>query len=48
MRFGEENQAYPIMVVGGGVAGIAAALDLGNLGQRVHLVEINHWLGGKA
>jgi heterodisulfide reductase subunit A len=47
MRFGEENQAYPIMVVGGGVAGIAAALDLGNLGQRVHLVEINHWLGGQ-
>ena len=47
MRFGEENQAHPILVVGGGVAGIAAALDLGNLGQRVHLIEEKHGLGGQ-
>ena len=47
MRFGEKIQEYPILVVGGGVAGITAALDLGNLGQRVHLIERKHRLGGQ-
>ncbi|BBO74712.1 hypothetical protein DSCW_21290 [Desulfosarcina widdelii] len=35
-----------ILVVGGGVAGISAALDLARAGRNVHLVERNGELGG--
>ncbi|MEM2319521.1 MAG: hydrogenase iron-sulfur subunit [Candidatus Bathyarchaeia archaeon] len=35
-----------ILVVGGGIAGITAALELGNLGFKVHLVEKSPTLGG--
>jgi len=35
-----------ILVVGGGVAGISAALDLARAGRSVHLVERNGELGG--
>jgi heterodisulfide reductase subunit A len=37
----------PILVVGAGVAGMQAALDLANLGLAVHLVERETHLGGK-
>ncbi len=37
----------PILVIGGGVAGITAALDLASAGQVVHLVEQNGHLGGQ-
>jgi len=36
-----------ILVVGGGVAGITASLDLADAGQSVHLVENNSHLGGQ-
>jgi len=36
------------LVVGGGVAGMVAALTLGNLGYEVHLVEKEAQLGGNA
>jgi len=36
------------MVVGGGPAGMAAALELADLGSQVHLVEASERLGGKA
>ncbi len=36
-----------IAVIGGGVAGISAALDLADSGYRVYLVERNSELGGK-
>jgi heterodisulfide reductase subunit A len=36
-----------ILVVGAGVAGMQAALDLANLGLSVHLVERDNHLGGK-
>ncbi|MBI4187972.1 MAG: FAD-dependent oxidoreductase, partial [Chloroflexi bacterium] len=36
-----------VMVVGGGVSGIQAALDLANTGFRVFLVEETPVLGGK-
>ena len=36
-----------VLVVGGGVAGITASLDLADAGQHVHLVENNHHLGGQ-
>jgi len=34
------------LVVGGGVAGLQAAIDLASAGYEVHLVEKNHFLGG--
>jgi heterodisulfide reductase subunit A len=35
------------LVIGGGVAGIQAALDLGDMGVKVHLVEIAPSIGGR-
>ena len=44
------NQAVPaigaVMVIGGGVAGVQAALDLSPLGYKVYLVEKSASLGG--
>jgi len=36
-----------VMVVGGGIAGIQAALDAANSGYYVYLVEKNSAVGGK-
>ncbi len=36
-----------VLVIGGGVAGIGAALDLAGCGHTVHLVEKGHILGGQ-
>ena len=36
-----------VMVVGGGISGIQAALDLANSGYYVHLVEKGPAIGGK-
>lgn len=35
-----------VLVVGGGLAGLSAALDLADSGSRVHLVECSPFLGG--
>ena len=35
-----------VMVVGGGIAGMQAALDLANAGYFVHLVEVQSAIGG--
>ena len=35
-----------VMVVGGGIAGMQAALDLGNSGYYVYLVEKSPVIGG--
>lgn len=40
---GEKN----VLVIGGGVAGIIASLDLADAGQAVHLVEAESHLGGQ-
>ncbi|MDX9834684.1 MAG: FAD-dependent oxidoreductase, partial [Desulfobulbus sp.] len=37
-----------VLIIGGGVAGITAALNLGDQGFRVHLVERSTQLGGNA
>ena len=46
-----EKRTMPIgkrvLVVGGGIAGIQAALDLGDAGFEVHLVERSSSIGGK-
>jgi len=36
-----------VLVIGGGIAGMQAAIDLGNMGYRVHLVERSPSLGGR-
>ncbi len=36
-----------ILVIGGGIAGIQAALDLGDMGIQVHMVERLPSIGGK-
>jgi heterodisulfide reductase subunit A len=36
-----------VLVIGGGVAGIQAALDLGDMGMQVHLVEKKPSIGGR-
>lgn len=35
-----------VMVIGGGIAGIQASIDLANLGYFVHLVEKQSAIGG--
>jgi heterodisulfide reductase subunit A len=42
-----ERQGNPILIVGGGVAGIVAALDLANASRTVHIVEQEPNLGGQ-
>lgn len=43
----EENQnTGAVMVVGGGIAGIQASLDLADLGYLVYLVEASPAIGG--
>jgi heterodisulfide reductase subunit A-like polyferredoxin len=45
----QQQEAKPVgavMVVGGGVAGMQAALDLGNSGYYVYLVEKSPVIGG--
>ncbi len=36
-----------VMVVGGGISGIQASLDLGDSGYKVYLVEKSPAIGGK-
>jgi len=35
------------LIVGGGIAGLSAAIDLGNMGYDVYLVEKNTTIGGR-
>lgn len=43
---GNLDQIGSVMVLGGGIAGIQAALDLANSGYYVHLVEKTPSIGG--
>lgn len=40
------NPIGAVMVVGGGIAGMQASIDLANAGYAVHLVERNAGIGG--
>jgi heterodisulfide reductase subunit A len=42
----DEQVVGTVMVVGGGIAGMQAALDLANAGYFVHLVEKQSAIGG--
>ena len=41
------DKAKPILVIGGGIAGVTAALDAAEVGHRVVLVEREAYLGGR-
>lgn len=43
----EANPKGSVMVVGGGIAGMQAALDIANSGFFVYLVEKSPAIGGK-
>ncbi|MCD6309973.1 MAG: FAD-binding protein, partial [Candidatus Eremiobacteraeota bacterium] len=40
------NPASEVLILGGGVAGMRAALDLGESGFHVHLAELSDEIGG--
>jgi sarcosine oxidase subunit alpha len=42
-----EEVAVPVLIVGGGPAGLSAAIELGKLGLETLLVDDKHRLGGK-
>jgi heterodisulfide reductase subunit A len=42
----EESKSGSVMVVGGGIAGIQASLDLSALGYYVYLIEKGGSIGG--
>lgn len=42
------NADLPVGIIGGGLAGLSAAVTLAGRGHRVVLFEANPWLGGKA
>ncbi len=44
---GMEEKHNAVLVIGGGIAGIQAALDLAEAGQQVYLVERSATLGGR-
>ena len=43
----EDSNFGDVMVVGGGISGIQASLDLADSGYRVYLVEKSPAIGGK-
>ena len=46
MNSPEDNNYGDVMVVGGGISGIQAALDLAGAGFKVYLVEKSPSMGG--
>ncbi len=42
-----KKESKAVLVIGGGIAGIQAALDLGDMGVKVHLVERKPSIGGR-
>lgn len=41
------KSSKPVLVIGGGIAGIQAAIDLGEMGIKVHLIESKPSIGGR-
>ena len=42
-----ENQARTVLVIGGGISGITAAVEAAEIGCHVYLVEKHSYLGGR-
>jgi heterodisulfide reductase subunit A len=47
MRSGASSPVGAVLVVGGGISGIQASLDLASIGFKVYLVEKAPMIGGK-
>jgi heterodisulfide reductase subunit A len=47
IKDGNGMASKDVLIIGGGIAGMQAALDLGEMGIQVHLVEKNPSIGGK-
>jgi len=47
MQEGVSPLVGAVLVVGGGIGGIQASLDLASIGFRVYLVESSPMIGGK-
>jgi heterodisulfide reductase subunit A len=47
MNANANSRIGAVMVVGGGIAGIQASLDLADIGYRVYLIEKAPMIGGK-
>ena len=47
MTDGEKSAVGAVLVVGGGISGVQAALDLASTGFKVYLVEKSPMIGGK-
>ena len=47
MTNGANSPVGAVLVVGGGISGIQAALDLASTGFKVYLVEKSPMIGGK-
>jgi heterodisulfide reductase subunit A len=46
MKFGTNNKSGSVMVVGAGIAGMQASIDLAESGYYVYLVEKSPAIGG--
>lgn len=42
----KENSVAEVLVIGGGIAGIQASLDLADMGAKVYMVERRPSIGG--
>jgi heterodisulfide reductase subunit A len=47
MSDNSDSRVGAVMVVGGGISGIQASLDLAEIGYKVYLVEKSPMIGGK-
>ena len=47
MKDNSNSRVGAVMVVGGGISGIQASLDLAETGYKVYLVEKSPMIGGK-
>ncbi len=47
IRDGDNMASKEVLIIGGGITGMQAALDLGEMGIQVHLLEKNPSIGGK-
>jgi heterodisulfide reductase subunit A len=47
MKKGSDSPVGAVMVVGGGISGVQASLDLASIGYKVYLVESSPMIGGK-
>ena len=45
VKMGDNSKS--VLIIGAGIAGIQAALDLGDMGIKVHLIEKNPCIGGR-